>query len=98
MATIDQMWRRQWHEDMSQIARALDLDPGSIREDDGRDAILNAIARVRRDGGREALDGLAANMTRIANGASDPLTRTSATITARLAEEYKLSVYPEESP
>lgn len=56
------------------------------------------IARVKRDAAREALDGLAANMAQIANGSPDPLTRMSATTTARLVGEYKLNVYPEESP
>ena len=55
-------------------------------------------ARVRRDAARGALDGLAANMAQIANGSPDPLTRMSATTTARLVGEYKLNVYPEESP
>lgn len=66
MTTVKHMWRRRWHKDMSQIARALDLDPETIPEDDGRDAILYAIARVRRDAAREALDGLAAAEHRIA--------------------------------
>lgn len=56
------------------------------------------LARVRRDAAREALDGLAENMTRIANESPDALTRASATITAQLAGEYKTNVYPEETP
>ena len=61
-------------------------------------AVLPIIARVRRDAAREALDGLATNMIRIADETPDSLTRTAATITARMAGEYKSNAYPEETP
>ena len=56
MPSIDQMYELRYRREMSEIARALGLDPGKVAEDDALTAILDAISkcviRTKEAGGR----------------------------------------------
>jgi len=45
MPTIDHIYELRYRREMSEIARALGLDPGKVAEDDALTAILDAISK-----------------------------------------------------
>lgn len=47
MPSIDQMYELRYRREMSEIARALGLDPGKVAEGDALTAILDAISTRR---------------------------------------------------
>src|SRR5699024_8332769 len=71
MPTIDHIYELRYRREMSEIARALGLDPGKVAEDDALTAILDAISKcvaraaqrdemrkTKAEALREAADGI----------------------------------------